>query len=660
MAKETFYITTPIYYPSGNLHIGHAYTTTAGDVIARYKRMQGYDVRYLTGTDEHGQKIQEKAHKAGKSELEYLDEMIAGIKDLWQKLEISNDDFIRTTEARHKEVVQQIFERLLAQNDIYLGEYEGWYSVPDETYYTETQLVDPVFENGEIVGGKSPDSGHEVELVKEESYFFNLSKYTDRLLEFYDENPEFIQPPSRKNEMINNFIKPGLEDLAVSRTSFDWGIHVKSNPKHVVYVWIDALVNYISSLGYLSDDDSLFKKYWPADIHIMAKEIVRFHSIIWPILLMALDIPLPKKVFAHGWILMKDGKMSKSKGNVVDPNVLIDRYGLDATRYYLMRELPFGSDGVFTPEGFVERTNYDLANDLGNLVNRTISMINKYFDGELPAYQGPKHELDKDMEQMALDTVKTFHENMDDLQFSVALSTVWKFISRTNKYIDETSPWVLAKDEEQKEMLGNVMAHLVENIRIIAVLLRPFLTHAPKQIFTQLNINTPELFELESIESYGALTEPIMVSDKPQPIFPRLDSTVEIDYIKASMQPEKNEEETEEAEEIPAKAQIDIKDFDKVEIKAATIIDAEQVKKSDKLLKIQVDLDNEQRQIVSGIAQYYQPEDIIGKKVAVVTNLKPAKLMGRKSEGMILSAEKDGVLTLVSLPSAIPNGSVIK
>ena len=657
MAKETFYITTPIYYPSGNLHIGHAYSTVAGDVIARYKRMQGYDVRYLTGTDEHGQKIQEKAQKAGKTEIEYLDEMIAGIKQLWAKLEISNDDFIRTTEERHKHVVEQVFERLLKQGDIYLGEYEGWYSVPDETYYTESQLVDPQYENGKIIGGKSPDSGHEVELVKEESYFFNISKYTDRLLEFYDQNPDFIQPPSRKNEMINNFIKPGLADLAVSRTSFNWGVHVPSNPKHVVYVWIDALVNYISALGYLSDDESLFNKYWPADIHLMAKEIVRFHSIIWPILLMALDLPLPKKVFAHGWILMKDGKMSKSKGNVVDPNILIDRYGLDATRYYLMRELPFGSDGVFTPEAFVERTNFDLANDLGNLVNRTISMVNKYFDGELPAYQGPLHELDEEMEAMALETVKSYTESMESLQFSVALSTVWKFISRTNKYIDETTPWVLAKDDSQKDMLGNVMAHLVENIRYAAVLLRPFLTHAPKEIFEQLNINNPQFMEFSSLEQYGVLTESIMVTGQPKPIFPRLDSEAEIAYIKESMQPPATEE---EKEEIPSKPQIDIKDFDKVEINAATIIDAEHVKKSDKLLKIQVDLDSEQRQIVSGIAKFYTPDDIIGKKVAVVTNLKPAKLMGQKSEGMILSAEKDGVLTLVSLPSAIPNGAVIK
>ncbi|BBH74992.1 methionine--tRNA ligase [Staphylococcus pseudintermedius] len=657
MVKDTFYITTPIYYPSGNLHIGHAYSTVAGDVIARYKRLQGFDVRYLTGTDEHGQKIQEKAQNAGMSELDYLDGMIKDIKALWEKLDISNDDFIRTTERRHTEVVEKIFEKLLSKGDIYLGEYEGWYSVPDETFYTETQLVDPVYEDGKIVGGKSPDSGHEVELVKEESYFFKLSNYTDRLLAFYDAHPEFIQPPSRKNEMINNFIKPGLEDLAVSRTSFNWGVKVPSNPKHVVYVWLDALVNYVSALGYLTDDDHLFRQYWPADIHLMAKEIVRFHSIIWPIILMALDLPLPKKVFAHGWVLMKDGKMSKSKGNVMDPNVLIDRYGLDATRYYLMRELPFGSDGVFTPEAFVDRTNFDLANDLGNLVNRTISMINKYFDGELPAYQGPTHELDEEMEQMALDTVQAYHESMDKLQFSVALSTVWKLISRTNKYIDETTPWILAKDESQKVALGNVMAHLVENIRFAAVLLRPFLTHAPYQIFEQLHIHNEALHGFEGLATYGQLTEPIMVTEKPQPIFPRLDVEAEVSYIKASMQPSKEES---VEEEVPAKAQIDIKDFDKVEIKAATIINAEKVKKSNKLLKIQVDLGYEKRQIISGIAQFYAPEDIIGKKVAVVTNLKPAKLMGQKSEGMILSAEKDDVLTLISLPNAVQNGAVIK
>ncbi|TDM12335.1 methionine--tRNA ligase [Macrococcus bovicus] len=652
MSNNTFYVTTPIYYPSGKLHIGHAYSTVAGDVIARYKRLQGYDVRYLTGTDEHGQKIQEKAKAAGKPEIEYLNEIIADIQALWKKLEISNDDFIRTTEERHKKVVEKIFERLLAQGDIYLGEYEGWYSVPDETYYTETQLVDPVYEGDKIVGGKSPDSGHPVELVKEESYFFKLSKYADRLVKYYEDNPEFIQPVSRKNEMLNNFIKPGLEDLAVSRTSFDWGIKVPSNPKHVVYVWIDALTNYISALGYLTDDDTLFRKYWPADIHLMAKEIVRFHTIIWPVLLMALDLPLPKRVFAHGWILMKDGKMSKSKGNVVDPHVLIDRYGLDAVRYYLLRELPFGSDGVFTPEAFIDRTNFDLANDLGNLVNRTIAMINKYFDGELSGYKGQLHEKDAELESLALETKAKYDEAMENLQFSVALQEIWKLISRTNKYIDETTPWILAKDETETELLESVMYHLLENIRFAAVLLRPFLTQTPYRIFSQMNLDDEKLQNFDSLQTYGQLGQ-IKVTETPAPIFPRLDAEKEVEFIKASMQPPA-------VEEVPSKEEITIDTFDQVELKVATIIDADHVKKAKKLLKIQVDLGNEKRQIVSGIAEYYNPEEIIGKKVIVVTNLKPVNLRGEKSEGMILSAEKDGQLTLVSVPSSIINGSIVK
>ncbi len=654
MTNNTFYVTTPIYYPSGKLHIGHAYSTVAGDAIARYKRMQGYDVKYLTGTDEHGQKIQEKAQAAGKSEIEYLDEIIADIQALWKKLDISNDDFIRTTEDRHKVVVEKIFERLLEQGDIYLGDYEGWYSVPDETFYTETQLVDPIYEGEKIVGGKSPDSGHPVQLVKEESYFFKLSKYTDRLIEYYDAHPEFIQPVSRKNEMLNNFIKPGLEDLAVSRTSFDWGIKVPSNLKHVVYVWIDALTNYISALGYLSEDETEFNKYWPADVHIMAKEIVRFHTIIWPALLMALDLPLPKKIFAHGWILMKDGKMSKSKGNVVDPHILIDRYGLDAVRYYLMRELPFGADGVFTPEAFVERTNFDLANDLGNLVNRTIAMINKYFDGNLTGYKGQMHAVDAEIEDLAVATKKAYDNAMENMQYSVALQEVWKLISRTNKYIDETTPWILIKDTSQKELLESVMYHLVENIRFAAVLLRPFLTEAPYKIFEQLNLKDNALYEFDSLNTYGHITE-LKVVEKATPIFPRLDVEAEVEFIKGTMQPpvsEKNEAED--------KSEITIDVFDKIELKAATIIDADYVKKAKKLLKIQVDLGNEKRQIVSGIAEFYNPEDIIGKKVVVVTNLKAVELRGEKSEGMILSAEKDGQLTLVSLPSTIENGSLVK
>lgn len=654
MTNNTFYVTTPIYYPSGKLHIGHAYSTVAGDAIARYKRMQGYDVKYLTGTDEHGQKIQEKAQAAGKSEIDYLDEIIADIKALWKKLDISNDDFIRTTEDRHKVVVEKVFERLLEQGDIYLGDYEGWYSVPDETFYTETQLVDPIYEGEKIVGGKSPDSGHPVQLVKEESYFFKLSKYTDRLIEYYDAHPEFIQPVSRKNEMLNNFIKPGLEDLAVSRTSFDWGIKVPSNPKHVVYVWIDALTNYISALGYLSEDETEFNKYWPADVHIMAKEIVRFHTIIWPALLMALGLPLPKKIFAHGWILMKDGKMSKSKGNVVDPHILIDRYGLDAVRYYLMRELPFGSDGVFTPEAFVDRTNFDLANDLGNLVNRTIAMINKYFDGNLTGYKGQMHEVDAEIESLAVATKKAYDIAMENMQYSVALQEVWKLISRTNKYIDETTPWILIKDESQKELLESVMYHLVENIRFAAVLLRPFLTEAPYKIFEQLNLKDNSLYEFDSLNTYGQITE-LKVIEKATPIFPRLDVEAEVEFIKGTMQPPVSEKT--EAED---KSEITIDVFDKVELKSATIIDADYVKKANKLLKIQVDLGDEKRQIVSGIAEFYKPEDIIGKKVVVVTNLKPVELRGEKSEGMILSAEKGGQLTLVSLPSTIENGSIVK
>lgn len=648
--NKSFYITTPIYYPSGKFHIGTAYTTVASDAMARYKRLRGYDVRFLTGMDEHGQKIQEKAQEAGLAPQEYVDGIAEAAKKVWDLMDISHDDFIRTTETRHKEGVEKIFQTFLDNGDIYKGEYEGWYCTPDETFFTESQL-----ENGNC-----PDCGRAVHKVKEESYFFNMKKYADRLIQYYEDNLEFIEPESRKNEMINNFLKPGLEDLSVSRTSFDWGVKVPGDDKHVIYVWVDALSNYITSLGYRSDDDSLFNKFWPADVHVVGKDIVRFHTIYWPIFLMALNLPLPKKIFAHGFIMMKDGKMSKSKGNVVQPEMLVERYGLDATRYFLLRELPFGADGVFSPEAFVERTNFDLANDLGNLLNRTVSMMNKYFDGVIPVEGNQPTEFDAALQQQAKDVIEKYEVNMDRMQFSMVLSDVWSLISRSNKYIDETQPWVLAKSEDDKAKLGSVMWHLAESLRQTAVLLQPFLTNAPKQIAEQLGLSADSL-SWDSLLDSSTIAVGTKVVEKGVPIFPRLEVEPEVAYIQEQMRgPVSAESKIPEVEEVPDVPEITIDDFLKVDLRVATVVACEAIPKADKLLKLQVDLGYEQRQVVSGIAKHYSPEELVGQKVIVVANLKPVKLRGEMSKGMILAGEKDGFLTLATVDPTLENGAKVK
>ena len=671
--KPTFYITTPIYYPSGKLHIGNSYTTIACDVLARYKRLQGYDVFFLTGTDEHGLKIEQKAQALGMQPQEYVDKMAADIKELWKKLEITNDKFIRTTDDYHEKAVQNIFEKLLAKGDIYLGKYRGWYSVSDEEYFTESQLAEVYRdEDGNMIGGKAP-SGHEVQLVEEDCYFFKMSKYADRLVKYYEEHPDFIIPDTRKNEMLNNFIKPGLEDLALTRTSFNWGVKVPSNPEHVVYVWIDALCNYITALGYeTGDDDSLFKKYWPADVHMVGKEIVRFHTIYWPIILMALDLPLPKHIIGHGWLLMRDGKMSKSKGNVVYPEMIVERYGLDALRYYLMRAVPFGNDGVFTPEDFIGKINFDLANDLGNLLNRTVAMINKYRGGQIPELKSGVTAFDKDLEDVAANTIKNFEEQMDSVHFSNALDEVWKLVARSNKYIDETEPWILAKDETKKDELDSVLAHLAASLRLVAILIQPVMTHTPKEIFAQLGLNSDDM-AIQGV-SYFDLPAGAQVVVKGTPIFPRLDVEEEQEYIKSKMT--KNEKAkgrkamAEKAKEnwdpenttlVLTKDEIKFDKFDKVELKVAEIKEVSKVEGADKLLKFRLDAGDEgDRQILSGIAQWYpNPEELVGKKVIAVTNLKSRKMRGEVSQGMLLSAEFGETVQLITVSENIPNGSLV-